>query len=252
MKNPSALPILESVLSDVNQDCMVRHEAAEAMGAIGLVTSIPILQKYAQDESRVIRETCELAIQLIEFEQKHQEKSLDPSSPYSSIDPAPPAPKSLSTAELKSILLNTEKTLFERYRAMFALRDRGDEESIQVNSFILFSLFKKALGQGFQDSSALFRHEIAYVFGQMQHPSSVPFLIQVLSNENEQGMVRHEAAEALGSIAHPDCLSVLKSFSKDKEAVVKESCIVGLDMYEYEKSGDFQYAEALPIQSQNY
>ena len=97
---------------------------------------------------------------------------------------------------------------------MFALRDRGDEESIQVNSFILFSLFKKALGQGFQDSSALFRHEIAYVFGQMQHPSSVPFLIQVLSNENDQGMVRHEAAEALGSIAHPDCLSVLKSFSK--------------------------------------
>ena len=76
--------------------------------------------------------------------------------------------------------MDTSLTLFERYRAMFALRNRGNEEAVL------------ALAQGFQDDSALFRHEIAYVFGQMQHQASVPSLIQVLSNDAELSMVRHE------------------------------------------------------------
>lgn len=79
----------------------------------------------------------------------------------------------------------------------------------------------------------------AYVFGQMRHPSSVPSLITVLSDSNEAGMVRHEAAEALGSIATPECLPVLKRFSTDEERVVRESCIVALDMYEYENGESF-------------
>ena len=49
-------------------------------------------------------------------------------------------------------------------------------------------------------------------------------------------MVRHEAAEALGSIATPECLPILKKFSQDKERVVRESCIVGIDMWEFETS----------------
>lgn len=103
----------------------------------------------------------------------------------------------------------------------------------------------QALAEGFIDESALFRHEIAYVFGQLQHPGSVPSLIQVLSNNSEEPMVRHEAAEALGSIASPDCLPVLEKFSKDSEPVVKESCLVGLDMYAHEHSGELQYADGI-------
>jgi deoxyhypusine monooxygenase len=68
---------------------------------------------------------------------------------------------------------------------MFALRNRGTEEAVLQ------------LASGFQDSSALFRHEIAYVFGQMQHPASVPSLIATLSKPGESDMVRHECAEAL-------------------------------------------------------
>jgi deoxyhypusine monooxygenase len=102
----------------------------------------------------------------------------------------------------------------------------------------------------------------------MQHPHSVPSLIQVLSNIKEEAMVRHEAAEALGSIATPECLPILAQFSKEssfeahssfdnekdikatgrggeEHKVVQESCIVGLDMYNFEASGEFQYAEPL-------
>ncbi|KAI0244611.1 deoxyhypusine hydroxylase [Massospora cicadina] len=100
----------------------------------------------------------------------------------------------------------------------------------------------EALAEGLNDSSALFRHEIAFIFGQMQHPASVPALIKSLSNEGESAMVRHESAEALGSIATPEVLEVLQKFSQDSEKVVRESCIVALDMYEYENSDQFQYA----------
>ena len=58
-------------------------------------------------------------------------------------------------------------------------------------------------------------------------------------------MVRHECAEALGAIATEECTRILADYLCDKERVVKESCIVALDMSEYENSGQFQYADGL-------
>lgn len=62
---------------------------------------------------------------------------------------------------------------------------------------------------------------------------------------SENPMVRHECAEALGSIASPECMKVLQNYLNDKETVVKESCVVALDMCEYEMSGELQYADGL-------
>ena len=228
MKHPAALPYLQAVLENRDQDPMVRHEAAEAIGAIGLSESIPFLSKFLMDEEQVVRETVELAIDLL------KQPPVENTNPYASVDPAPALPdKGLTTKALGDTLMDSNLSLFKRYQAMFALRNRGDAEAVQQ------------LCRGFDDASALFRHEIAYVFGQLQHPASVPGLIKVLTNEEEQGMVRHEAAEALGSIATDECLPILKKFAQDKTRVVRESCEVGLDMFEYETSGAFQYAQPL-------
>lgn len=113
---------------------------------------------------------------------------------------------------------------------MFRLRDIGTDQACL------------ALASGFDDPSALFKHEIAYVFGQLCNPVTVPSLIKVLKDEREAGMVRHEAAEALGSIATDECLPVLRSFLNDQEQVVRDSAIVALDMYEYENSNELEYA----------
>ena len=45
-------------------------------------------------------------------------------------------------------------------------------------------------------------------------------------------MVRHEAAEALGGIATDECLPILKEYAEreDVPRVVRESCVVALDM----------------------
>ena len=69
-------------------------------------------------------------------------------------------------------------TLFKRYRAMFALRNKGDEASIL------------ALAEGLKSKNALFRHEIAYVLGQVQSPLVTNQLLECLRDENEMDMVR--------------------------------------------------------------
>ncbi|KAJ3347465.1 deoxyhypusine hydroxylase [Kappamyces sp. JEL0680] len=238
MKNPLALPFLEGVLEDTEQDPMVRHEAAEAIGAIGQKSSIVFLERFAHDPQQVVRETVVLALASLSHESEDLETERYPlgqfiCSVFASIDPAPAAKKNYTTSELRDRLLDGQLSLFDRYRAMFALRNRGDTASVL------------ALAEGFGDSSALFRHEIAYVFGQMQHEASVPSLIKVLSDRDELSMVRHEAAEALGSIATPECFPVLKEFAHDPDRTVRDSCVVGLDMYEFEMAGEFQYAQSI-------
>jgi deoxyhypusine monooxygenase len=162
-------------------------------------------------------------------------------SDFASIDPAPPMPqktKQPSIQELERTLLDTKLPLFQRYRAMFALRDLSSPPDLPTAVPAVQSLAK-----GFTDPSALFRHEIAFVFGQLSHPASIPSLVATLSNKEEASMVRHEAAEALGSLGEEEGVEdILKQFLDDAEQVVRESVIVALDMAEYERSGETEYA----------
>ncbi|CAO3624784.1 unnamed protein product [Mucor hiemalis] len=236
--NPRANSTLEKVLEDLSEHEMVRHEAAEALGAIGSLESLPILEKFLNDSNESVVDTCELAIDKIKYENDPENKAEREAnkSVYNSVDPAPPTTETKSVEELEAQLTNPDLKLFKRYRAMFALREIGNTEAVL------------ALAKGLKDKSALFRHEVAYVFGQLQHPASVPALTECLQDKNEVHMVRHEAAEALGSIATPEVLSTLDSFKEDTEQVVRESCVVALDMYEYETSGELQYANGLENQ----
>ncbi|GAA6050514.1 hypothetical protein JCM3770_005578 [Rhodotorula araucariae] len=245
LKDPRALAVLTKVLQDDNEHPMVRHEAAEAMGAIGSDTALPVLRKYLDHPNPAIRETCEIALDKIVFDNSDEGKK-QAENQYPCIDPAPaathsplvasahsaalaPAAADLSIADLEQLLMDTKLSLFERYRAMFALRNIGDRDAVL------------ALAKGFEDESALFRHEIAFVFGQLSSEHSVPALIDVLRRPHEEDMVRHEVAEALGGIATDECLPVLKEFAErdDVPRVVRESCVVALDMYEYERSNEF-------------
>ncbi|KAH8825189.1 ARM repeat-containing protein [Flagelloscypha sp. PMI_526] len=236
---PLALRTLIQVLEDVTEDRMVRHEAAEAIGAIGaegegVNDRLELLRKYR---------TCEIAIDRIVWELKQKEsaaETITETSSYASIDPAPPSASEQGSSspgtisELQKTLLDKSAPLFERYRAMFSLRNIGSDEAVD------------ALASGFVDDSVLFKHEIAFIFGQMVHTHSIPALLERLKDEREDEMVRHEAAEALGSLATPEILPILQHYASKEAAVpevVRESCEVAVDMWEYENSGDFQYAE---------
>lgn len=148
-------------------------------------------------------------------------------------------PESQKTVEeLGNELMNTSLPLFVRYRAMFALRDLASPPDLPTAVPAVH-----ALARGFDDSSALFRHEIAFVFGQLSHPASIPALTSALSNLEEASMVRHEAAEALGSLGEEDGVEdILKKFLKDHDQVVRESVVVALDMAEFERGEQKEYA----------
>lgn len=233
MRLPSAIEGLKAVLADTEEDPMVRHEAGEALGAIGDPSSLPVLRQFAdaQVEKEVaVRETCEIAIDNIENNrgigcpcQFHPNDIK-----FDSVDPAPPMDERLAVAELEALLLNAELPMYKRYRAMFSLRNRATPDAVM------------ALCRGLQDKSALFRHEIAYVLGQLQSPLAIDALQTCLAIADEAPMVRHECAEALGSIADDRCMPILTQYLQDPMQVVRESCQVALDICEFERSADMQ------------
>lgn len=233
MKDSDANEILLKVLEDKSQEPMVRHEAAEALGAIGDKNSVSILEKYAQDPVKEVSETCYLALKRILFVTEPSSQAENTSNIYGSVDPAPPLDDVTDINKLKEILLNENEDLFMRYKAMFKLRDINSVESTL------------ALTEGLSHGSSLFRHEIAFVLGQMQNPSSIPALTLALEDQSQNEMVRHECAEALGAIATPECYEVLRKYLEDDKVVVRQSCEIALDMCDYENSVELQYADTL-------
>lgn len=231
MQDRRAIPVLVDVLRDTCQEPMVRHEAGEALGAIGDPEVLEILKQYSTDPVVEVAETCQLALRRLEWLQQCSGE-LVVAGPYLSVDPAPPAEEH-DVGQLREALLDEARPLFDRYRAMFALRNAGGEEAAL------------ALAEGLRCGSALFRHEIGYVLGQLQHEAAVPQLVAALAQQTESPMVRHECAEALGAIAQPSCLAALRAHTADPERVVRESCEVALDMYQYETGQAFQYADGL-------
>ncbi|KAE8389195.1 Deoxyhypusine hydroxylase [Aspergillus alliaceus] len=243
-RNLDAVSYLLEVVKNKEQDAMCRHEAAEGLGALGFDSSLDVLKALRDDknEEDVIRETCDIAVDRILWENSEERKNekLKPSD-FTSIDPAPPLPMASSQpsiSDLETTLLDTKLPLFQRYRAMFALRDLASPPDLPTAVEAV-----EALAKGLKDPSALFRHEVAFVFGQLCHPASVPSLTETLSDQEEMGMVRHEAAEALGSLGDVEGVEdTLRKFLNDPEQVVRDSIIVALDMADFEKNGEMEYA----------
>jgi deoxyhypusine monooxygenase len=78
-RHDAAIEPLRNVLKDRQEDPMCRHEAAEALGALSDKGSLDLLKQFrdAKDEPDVITETCQLAVERIEWDHgllKGQEK----------------------------------------------------------------------------------------------------------------------------------------------------------------------------------
>ncbi|RYG66891.1 HEAT repeat domain-containing protein [archaeon] len=171
IQNPSACPLLEEILRDTTDDVLVRHESAEALGAIGSINNLPVLEEFANDLAPEVSETCKIAVDLIKWRAQQADKEGGAvHTSFTSVDPAPGFHEQETVESLTAMLMDSSRSLFDRYRAMFSLRNLNSDEAAV------------ALLRGFQDSSALFRHEIAYILGQMQRKATADGLIKVLRN----------------------------------------------------------------------
>lgn len=233
MKDPIAIPYLIETIKDENQHPMVRHEAGEALGAIGQQTNeiLDLLKFYSKHNVRELSETCKLALDRLDWYGRQSEnKDQESKSVYNSVDPTPSYPDTMSIQELKVLYLDEKVCLFDRYRALFTLRNIGTPEAIAA---ICEGLF------GSPSDSALFKHEVAFVLGQIQSLDSVEALTKKLADIEENEIVRHECAEALGSIGKSE---IIRGYIHDASRIVRESCQVALDMADYyndERQFDF-------------
>ena len=148
-------------------------------------------------------------------------------SQFGSVDPAPPL-RSGEVADWEQSLTDDDPPMFQRMRNVFALRNKGTDEACL------------ALCSGFQSKSALLRHEVAYVLGQMQNEAAIPTLVEVLGDENEHVMVRHEAAEALGAIGNYEIKPILENYVDHPLPEIAESCEVAIDLLDWCKSKEYQ------------
>lgn len=80
-----------------------------------------------------------------------------------------------------TVLANTKLPMKERFRALFTLKNLGGNLAIEK------------ISKCFTDDSCLLKHELAYCLGQMRDDYAIPYLIEVLKDNNQEPMVRHEA-----------------------------------------------------------
>jgi len=243
MKDKRAVPLLTRLLEDPEEHEITRHEAAEALAAIGDTGALECLCMYTGHASVPLKETAELGVDRLNASEVS-------SGDYNTVDPVAAEKGSLKSTEdhienLVETLLNPETTLPGKYRCLFALRTITDADHKPSVKAVL------ALGRALKDerTSALLRHEISFVIGQLafgicasQIPSTIESLKASVGDSSEHCMVRHEAAIALGSIAGDN--KVIEDFlaemggldideSQQDEAIVIESCIVAMESLRY-------------------
>eukprot|EP00921_Rhytidocystis_pertsovi_P009449 GHVQ01015191.1.p1 GENE.GHVQ01015191.1~~GHVQ01015191.1.p1 ORF type:complete len:263 (+),score=29.17 GHVQ01015191.1:200-988(+) len=121
-------------------------------------------------------------------------------------------------SEISEAIRDSTVCITQRMRALFLARHAGGEAAVEA----LIG------GLRLQPASVLFRHEIAYVLGQLGNSTAIETLNDLLDDLEEDDMVRHEAAEALAAIGSQESIELLIKHSHDKVAPVRETCELAL------------------------
>lgn len=256
------------------------------MGAISAPSSIPFLKRYLNDSNRSVRETCEIALAKIEWDNSEEGKkhrsTVAPSSEQYACALHHQYPFWLmwhcTNCAMQVLHLHRSRPALIKFAVWQGSAGRHFKRSDRCSEIhptrrltpSLRAISRHVRASKYRDTSCrrctrrwvhrrqcavqvrpcvgqphtttythlVHRHEIAFVFGQLLSAHAVPSLVKVLQDSSESDMVRHEAAEALGGIATPEVLPYLREWSKreDSPRVVKESCIVAIDMWEVSTS----------------
>jgi deoxyhypusine monooxygenase len=218
---------------------IVLHEAAEALGNISSENNLTLLEKFLDYDEEIIKETCEISVENINWIKATNDGETEGLNKlkliYHTNDPAPPFnfktnPLYSDIQSIRKIMHDEKDTLYNRYRALFTLREFNNDEAVSI----LCECFDKNFSHKF---SPLFKHEVSFILGQMcqQAKSALKQLEIVLQDESEDPIVRHETALTLGEIT--ECTDLLTKYTKHENQLVRESCEVALDFVDYWHGG---------------
>jgi len=238
---PTIIAFLQKIMDEGHKGkhgMIVIHEAVEALANMNFEGTMKELKSLEGDLHSMVSETVFLAEKLIEWNTKtnHGEtEGLDLNAlSISTNDPAPPfnwkkEPKYADVETLGEILLDNQNyDLFERYRAMFTLRELQSEEAV-------VALARTFMVANFERCSPLLKHEVAFVLAQMPtvFKAAVPYILEAVNNEKEAPIVKHEALVSLGEMLDDE--EPIKPFLRHHDDVVRESAEVAMHLYRERK-----------------
>lgn len=201
------------------------------MGSYNSLALLDRLQKEDSPHTVMVRETVELAQDLIKWNKetdKGKSEGIDLTKLRAKTnDPAPPFNfkeqlKYNDVAYLTEILLDPKVSLFNRYRAMFTLREINTVESC-------VGISQSLKLEHFDSCSALLKHEVAFVLAQMcdVFHASVPYLLEACQNSNEASIVKHEGLVAVGEMIDDE--KIIEHLLQHEDPIVSESCAVAIN-----------------------
>lgn len=127
----------EKVIAE-DHSSIVIHEAVEGYANLNPENIHKLLEKFKGIDDDLIGETCDLALELNKWNEETkcgETEGLDLKKlKHATNDPAPPYnqekdEKYKDVEWLKNLLLDPKEPIFERYRAMFTLREVGTDEA---------------------------------------------------------------------------------------------------------------------------
>lgn len=226
----------ERVLAEGHHSKIVLHEAVEALGNLSNENSLKLVERFEEEKDGILYETCFLMKKLIEWRVATDNGKTEclnlAKLRCSTNDPAPPfnfkrEPKYADVKFLQAMLLDNEQfDLWERYRAMFTLREIYTEEAV-------LAICQCLTLENSRKCSDLMKHEVAFVLAQMEDVfmPAVPFLLECLRNDEEAPIVRHEVLICLGETLEDK--SLIADFLQHPDLIVSQSCEAAMSLIDY-------------------
>lgn len=248
MRLPSSYEFLKNHMNDPEEMPVVRHEAGEALANYHHLKDqcIAEMEKHWDCEEELLRSTVRVGIMKLK-EWKGENDSNYGKFYGGTIEPAEPMTEEevinylevdtngLEGGELTKFLVERvrekifvsyeEVDEYPKYRMSYYLRNVKTEESKRVLADMMKAENRKFV-------SALLRHEVAFILGQIYEGEEYVrnILKDVCYDEEEHPVVRHEAILAFWDIAQDE--ELVQRLESHEDQLVRESVICAIRMNE--------------------
>lgn len=219
---------LEHIIGDAAQFDVVRHEAAEALANVDQARALPIFEQYCSlplienDPLHILRDTCTIGLA-----KARSFKELEPLYGKAYLGTREPAaPFETMQEDPFTFILREETSLFEKYRALYFIRNNHKTYFQRVGELLLSDKV-----------GALMKHEVCFVIGQVgEAPNNVHgALLQLIEDKGVAAIARHEALAAFQTVSTnaEETRRFLQKQCANEDQIVRETALVSLKMMDF-------------------
>lgn len=196
---------------DVDSSVVVQHEALVVLGILGKSEDLPFLEKWANDENIVIRNSALVGVQRIKQLEDFEGKVLR------------------AQEESRKRLLDLENSNNnDRIQILFQLMKDKSDEQMDKNIEAIYQCL-------LTDPCPVVRHEAGFVLGEMKSDLALNRLMDGTLKQ-EWPIAIHECLFALGTTGREEAMEVVNKYLDHEEYIVSESAVIAKQKIELVKT----------------